>query len=118
MGSYFHYTIINFFEKILTNCDKVTNYNVIEKNDFLVYSIERNHPYHSFNVYLTDSYLFTLSDYYNKPKHLKANDFIYLPAPQQNCSNEVYEQANFDSIYIGKANFLVKFLNSTLDEIN
>lgn len=118
MGKNLHYSIINFIKERLTKCNKIETFNFISNDDYYVLKINRIYPFESFKIYLSDEYLYTIMDYYNKPKEINKGDFIYLARPEANFSNEIelLEVALDEDIYIGKFARLLTYINKTFKE--
>ena len=120
MGKNLHYSIINFIKERLNECDKIETFNFIPNNNCYIIQVNRHTPFETFNIYISDEYRYTLTDYYNKPKDIKEGDFIYLARPEANFSNEIelLEISLSEGIYIGKFARLLNFINRTFDDAN
>lgn len=120
MGKNLHYSIINFIKDRLNECDKIKTFNFIPNDNCYIIQVNRYTPFETFNIYISDVYRFTLTDYYNKPKDIKRGDFIYLARPEANFSNEIelLEMSLNEGIYVGKFSRLLNFINRTLVDAN
>lgn len=118
MGKNLHYSIIDFTKKQLQKCDKIISFEIIPDDHFYIVQIFRKYPYEKFKIYLSDEYVYTIVDYYNKPKEICKGDFIYIARPEANFSNEIeiLETSLRDGIYIGKFGRLLAFMNKTLQD--
>ena len=82
MGTELHYTIINFFEKRMAEHSNVEYFERLDVQDEYVYLIKRIKFNDHIRVWLSDAYLFTETDYYNKPREIVAGDFILIARPE------------------------------------
>jgi hypothetical protein len=113
MGKNFHYSILPFYkDKIFSKCDKITSIKDLSNKDYYIFQINRKNSYSSFRIFLSDAYLFTENDYYEIFNLLKKGDFILIARPESNYNENLLEKISYDGFYIGKSNFLVKFLNN------
>lgn len=121
MGKAFHYSILPFFkDKIFHMHNKVHSIKNIPNNYYYIFEIARLQGLPKFKVVFSDAYLFTENDYYEllNENVLKKGDFILIARPESNYNDNLLEQIYKDGFYIGKASFLVKFLNNNIDYIN
>lgn len=120
MGKKLHPQVLTFFrEKIFPGYNKITSFKEIENSGYYIFDIQRVDGLSRFKVFFSDAYLFTQNDYYellNKGL-MQKGDFILIARPESNYNNNLLEQAYNDGFYIGKTDFLVKFLNNNTDYI-
>jgi len=118
VGKNLHYSIINFIKEQLLKCDKIMSLELIPDDNFYIIQIIRKYPYEKFKIYLSDEYIYTLTDYYNKPSEICKGDFIYIARPEANLSNEIelLEISLQEGIYVGKFGRLLAFMNRTLED--
>ena len=120
MGKNLHYSIINFIQERLQECNKIVSFNFIPNDNYYIINVNRVFPYETFNIYMCDQYRYTMIDYYNKPNEINKGDFLFLARPEANFSNEIeiLEVALSEGIYIGKFKKLLTFINNNLNDAN
>jgi hypothetical protein len=105
MGRDLYYSIPQFFEKSLYSHAMVLSWRRIDDsrndNDFL-YQICRTNGLSDIIVHASDTYIYTLTDYYQKPRQLVWGSFIYVARPEASYDRGVVEIAQKDGISIGK----------------
>lgn len=111
MGKNLHHTIVPFFEKSLSNHNKVIRYTKDNSHDYYLYSIERANNLSTLIVLLADEYEYTLNDYYQRPQAAKENVFICVIRPEADFSYAIIDIAKEDKVGIGKLSTLIGALN-------
>lgn len=82
MGLDLHHTIFEFFEKIMDEHSHVASVRRLSVADECIYEIERYKFHDHVKVWLSDAYIFTKINYYNRPRALKAGDYILIAKPE------------------------------------
>jgi hypothetical protein len=111
MGKDLHYLIIKFFKERMDDHSKVEDYEQIKDDNDILYRIVRGGQLPDLTVQLSDSYRYTLHDYYSRPSVLCEGDFILIARPESKFDNEIIEVAKQDRIGIGKIGKFLGALN-------
>jgi hypothetical protein len=82
VGLDLHYTIFQFFEKRMNEHSHVASVQRLNVEGECIYEIERSKFRDRVKVWHSDAYMFTEMDYYNRPKELKAGDYILIAKPE------------------------------------
>jgi hypothetical protein len=82
MGKDLYYTIPRFFEEIISEHSAVTSWIMMPCEEDFIYRISRARYEDSVLVWLADQYHFTDMDYYNRPRQLRAGDYIVIAKPE------------------------------------
>jgi len=82
VGLDLHCTILPFFEERMKEHSHVASFKRLSVEGEYIYEIERLKFYNCVKVWLSDAYKFTEMDYYNRPKELKAGDYILIAKPE------------------------------------
>lgn len=82
MGNDLYYTIPKFFEERMGEHSHVSSYVKLPIKDEIIYEIERPRFGDRVKIWLSDAYLFTEMDFYNRPKEIKAGDYILIAKPE------------------------------------
>jgi hypothetical protein len=110
MGNNLYYTIPKFFEDRMREHSMVTETRRLDVEGELVYEITRHRYSDTIRVWLSDAYRFTEMDFFNRPKELKAGDYILIAKPEG--GGGVSEQLVADArIGVGKLGELMGALN-------
>ena len=54
MGKNLHYSIINFIQERLQECNKIVSFNFITNDNYYIINVNRVFPYETFNIYMCD----------------------------------------------------------------
>lgn len=120
MGKNLYYSIVPFFiNKIFKSNNKVSSVTEVPNKNYYVYKIKRSNGLSDFKVIFSDAYLFTENDYYElfAENILERGDFILIARPESSYVDSLLETTYRNGLFIGKTSFLVKFLNSNMDNI-
>jgi hypothetical protein len=110
MGSNLYYTIPKFFEDRMHEHSMVADIRQLPAEGEIVYEITRYRYDDKVKVWLSDAYRFTEMDYFNRPKVLKAGDYILIAKPEG--GGEIKEQLIASArIGVGKLAELMGALN-------
>jgi hypothetical protein len=82
MGNDLYYTIPRFFEEPMREHSMVLSVRRLDVEGEIVYELSRHKYCDTVRVWLSDAYRFTEMDYYNRPKELKAGDYILIAKPE------------------------------------
>lgn len=111
MGKDLHYLIEKFFRERMDEHAKVRSYTEIQDENAVLYEVVRIAGLSSLVVHLSDAYLYTLHDYYSRPKSIKSGDFILVARPEADYHIDLRYLAARDKIGIGKIGTLLGALN-------
>ena len=84
MGDDLYYTIPKFFEDRMNEHSSVASIKKLNVDGEVIYEIKRNGFFDKVKVWLSDAYLFTEFDFDNRPKEIKAGDYILIAKPEAN----------------------------------
>ncbi len=105
MGRNLHYSILQFFEKILNEHKMVISWervdNSTENHDYL-YLLHRANGLNDMIVLVSDEYRYSLTHYFQKPHEISEGSFIYIARPEAMYDFAIVEYAQQDKISIGK----------------
>jgi hypothetical protein len=82
VGLDLQYTIFPFFEERMKEHSHVASVQRLSVEGECIYEIERSKFRDRVKVWLSDAYMFTEMDYYNRPKELTAGDYILIAKPE------------------------------------
>ena len=111
MGKDLHYLVIKFFRDRMDAHSKVKSYSKIPHDNEILYKVERTGSLPPLIVHLSDSYRYTLHDYYAKPDLLGPGDFILIARPEAAFDPAIVNIAALDRIGIGKIGKLLGALH-------
>jgi len=77
-----YYTIPKFFEDRMREHSMVESFEKMNVKDEHIYEITRKKYADTVRIWLSDAYIFTSTDYYNRPKELRAGDYIVIAKPE------------------------------------
>ena len=110
MGRDLHISILRFIEDALNQHTMVASWERIdsltEHNDYL-YHIKRNKRLSDIIMHASDSYFYTLNNYFQKPDELSEGSFIYIARPEAKYNADIVEILQTDKISIGKFGALI-----------
>jgi hypothetical protein len=110
MGSDLYYTIRRFFEDRISGHSMVATIRKLDVEGEIVYEITRLQYRDTIRVWLSDACLFTEMDYFNRPKELRAGDYILIAKPEGN-GGVTDELIAITQIGVGKLGTLMGALN-------
>ena len=110
MGNDLYYTIPKFFEDRMRQHSMVAGIHRLDVDGEFVYEITRRKYDDAIRVWLSDAYRFTDMDYFNRPRELKAGDYILIAKPEGGggVDNELMASTQ---IGVGKLGELMGALN-------
>ena len=82
MGNNLYYTIPKFFEDRMREHSMVVTIQRMNVEGEFVYEITRRKYDDTIRIWLSDAYRFTKMDYFNRPRELKAGDYILIAKPE------------------------------------
>jgi hypothetical protein len=97
MGKNLYHTIPQFFEARMQEHPLVEAFRRLPNDDEIIYEIRRKRYGDTIRVWLSDHYHYTEMDFYNRPKEIKAGDYILIARPE--AQDGAYSQ---DKIRVGK----------------
>lgn len=102
MGDDLHPSIIEFFERRMLEHSNVADFQRLEVDGEIVYSIKRRKFGDEIRVWLSDAYHFSEMDFYNKPKEIVEGDFILIARPEAGAtrmfSSDIYSRISTGKI--------------------
>jgi hypothetical protein len=101
MGKDLHYSIFRFFENALNQNNNVDSWTREDTKTDCLYLVKRNMG-GDILIHVSDSYRYTLNDYYQKPNTLGKSSFIYIARPEAAYDWSIADIAKNDKISIGK----------------
>ena len=111
MGKDLHYTIVSFFEKVVSGHTMVRELVRLPNKEHYIYEIKRTKGLSCVIVVLSDEYAYGEFDYLNRPDELKDGGIILVAKPEAYFSNETQVNHPSDKILIGKIGILLGALN-------
>jgi hypothetical protein len=110
MGKDLYYTIPQFFEKRILEHSAVESWILLPCDEEYIYRISRARYGDQVLVWLSDQYHFTDMDFYNRPRQLRAGDYIVIAKPEASggASTELIRQYR---IGVGKLGVFMGALN-------
>jgi len=105
MGKNIHYSIIDFFENRMAQHSNVASCRPLKNDTEYVYEIKRLRFGDTVRVWLSDHYHFNEMDLYNRPREIRAGDYILIARPEAQDHGGYSE----DNIRVGK---LADFMGS------
>jgi hypothetical protein len=110
MGKDLYYTILQFFEKRISEHSAVDSWVRLACEQEYIYRVSRVRYGDQALVWLADQYLFTDMDFYNRPQQLGPGDYILIAKPEANgaVSAELIRQYR---IGVGKLGMFMGALN-------
>ena len=114
MAENLHYSIPPFFESILNKHSAVWDWDPIYSHNgsiCYIYELKRRDSMSEMKVYLADAYMYSLTEYYQRPDIIGEGDCICIVRPEASFSPELTTIVKSDGIHIGK-------LSATLGAIN
>lgn len=105
MGRNLHYTIPRYLEAAMDKHTKVNSWKRVDDlqdDDDFLYLIKRTSGLSDVLLHASDEYSYSLTDYYQRPKILKAGAFILLARPEAKYDYSIVEIAMQEKISIGK----------------
>jgi hypothetical protein len=82
MGKNLYPTIPQFFEARMSEHSMVSAFRRLPNDDEIIYEIQRHRYNDTVRVWLSDHYHHTEMDFYNRPKEIKAGDYILIARPE------------------------------------
>lgn len=98
MGKNLHYTIPRYFEDRMREHSAVRTFRKLPHETEIVYEISRLRFNDTVRVWLSDQYHFGEADFRNRPREIKAGDYILIARPEA-ASHGGYSD---DRIRVGK----------------
>jgi hypothetical protein len=98
MGKNLYYTIPEFFEKRMSQHSMVESFRRLPNDDEIIYEITRNRYGDTIHVWLSDHYHPNEMDFYNRPREIRAGDYILIARPEASDGGGY----SLDEIRIGK----------------
>jgi hypothetical protein len=97
MGKNLYYTIPQFFERRMQEHSAVLSFRLLPNDNEIIYEIRRRNFGDTIRVWLSDQYNFGESDFNNRPREIRAGDYILIARPEAHGGD--YSE---DKIRIGK----------------
>jgi hypothetical protein len=98
MGNNLHYTIPQFFERRMEEHSEVESFRRLPNSEEIIYEIKRSSYQDVVRVWLSDQYNFGDADFENRPREIRAGDYILIARPEA-ASHGGYSE---DNIRVGK----------------
>lgn len=105
MGRNLHYTIPKYLESSLTKHAKVISWSRIDDrqlDDHYIYDVKRSDGLSDIVIHLSDEYLYSIDDYFQKPNNIKEGSFILVARPEATYDDSIVEISIQDCVSIGK----------------
>lgn len=82
MGKNLHYTIPRYFEERMSEHSMVETFRKLPHETEIVYEIHRLRFNDTIRVWLSDQYHFGEADFRNRPREIRAGDYILIARPE------------------------------------
>lgn len=101
MSKDLHPSIRTFFLARMNDHDAVSAVDLLPNDDDFIYELRRSRFRDTITVWLSDAYLFTDADFYNRPGALSEGDYIIVGKPEGGIAVD-YELIRQYKIGVGK----------------
>lgn len=104
MGMDLHPSILRFFRQRMRDHGSVDAISRVDWDDEIIFEIKRGKYDDAIKVWLTDAYLFTETDFDNRPECITGGDYILVAKPEGgfDLDYEVIRQSRIGVGQIGK----------------
>jgi hypothetical protein len=82
MGKNLHYTIPLFFQERMREHSTVASFRQLPNDDAFIFEIRRKRFGDTVRVCLSDHYHHNEMDFYNRPREIRAGDYILIARPE------------------------------------